>query len=180
MAQGLSAQGYATVTQRNTVQYSVQPGNPAVWNPLGSPQQNPVQQTGTYQYYGNAYYGDIQIEITSPLQGRRTFRFVSRYSLHGLILESTDQVALFESQSGPRTLLKIPYQSQNPQILAFTLESIWNGGGIYYGGFQPQQQYGLQYLVTAESFTTSLHYPQQYQQPYQQQQQQNLPNGGFF
>lgn len=191
MAQALVAQGYATITGRTTTQYSVQPGSPAIWTPTGQPQQNPVQQSqsqqGSYGYYGTGYYGnDIEIRITSPIRGARWFRFVPRYSLHGLILESTDQVALFESQSGPTTLLKIPYRGQNPQILAFTIQSLWNGGGVYYGGYypqQPQQQgYGIQYLVTNEVLTTSLQYPQQYQ-PYQQQQQYQQPyqdQGGYF
>lgn len=162
---------------QNQNQYQGQYQQQAAWTRLGNAAQEPVQ-IPTYQLTGYAQGYSFSLQLTANYDRGRNYAFTQQVNLAGLILYSTDQVALFEGTSpgGGYALLKVAYRTQNPQLQEYFIDEISSG---YNGGYYQQQNLGRRYHVVQRIMDTAFAYPQQqqqqYQQPYQQQQQQ--PSG---
>ncbi len=191
LAQNLSGYGSATVRVQTNNDYVVQQAQyqnqqyqnqqyqgqfqqpQAVWTHLGNATQEPIQ-IPTYQVTGYAQGYSISLQMSSRYERGRNYVFTSQVNLAGLILYSTDQVALFEgtSPTGGYALIKVAYRTQNPQLQEYFIDEISSG----YGGYN-QQNLGRRYHVVQRIIDTAFAYPPQ-QQQYQQQPQYQQPAGG--
>lgn len=163
LLQNLNGYGQATIQTQLGLDYVIQsngyqPGasqQASPWTHLGQPQQEPIQMP-TYQLAARS--GAVQ--FYSRYEGSLYFSFVPQLNLGGLVLHSTDQVALFEGSTayGGYAILKIAYRTQNPLIQYYEISQAQ--GSPYLGG-----SYGPRYHVTQRVMATTFAYPQQQQQP---------------
>lgn len=88
------------------------------------PGQQPPPQTGiiTYNYEGAEYGNGVAITLAAQYGGQRTFMFVPDIYRFGLRLESTDQIALFESYDRGYEILKVAYRAPSGPMEWYTIE----------------------------------------------------------
>jgi hypothetical protein len=156
--ENLQAYGAATVQAQRGHDYVVQGQYQQVtWTHVGQP-TNEQPQIPTYQISGYGSGSSFSLQFSSRYEGTRSYRFASRVNLAGLVLYSTDQVALFEGSSpyGGYAVLKVAFRQKNPAIQEYSIEELPS----YYGG-------QTRYHVIQKIFATQFVYPQQGQPNYQ-------------
>lgn len=131
LVKNIWGEGNGTVSSQVRMQHTVTGYYPqAVWTQLQS--QPDTAQPNSYYLSGGPSGTDIVLRVR-PASGygtSYTYRFVYAVNIDGLVLRSTDQVAIFEGPKGPSpySILKVAYQSANPIIQQYDISAIVTGG----------------------------------------------------
>lgn len=169
MANNLTGLVNFTVVEQKSYDYMITPatnGTTPVFTRQEGKTQNPIPPTYQGQGGSNGIWGRMAITMIAPpnvSELARTFVFQYQLNIYGLILTSTDQVALFQAtNSSPYAtdIIKVNYTTKNPMIQRFRISQL---SPFPVSGVVPQNQGNLTggswLTVISQKLTTSFQYP---------------------
>jgi hypothetical protein len=167
MQQTLSGNKQANSVAQSSTAYAIESTYQSTYfRPISQPQQEP-SQNGYYQYQGYGNSGGFQIVVYGSGE-QSSYHFVFEVNVGGVILQSTDQIAMFQSDQYQGDIMKVAYRNQNPSLIRFRITQRPQVG---FGSAQPTyQQYpnrGYSSVPQLMVYTQVL----QVMNPYSQQQQ---------
>jgi hypothetical protein len=168
MSQNLTGLVNFTVVEQKAYDYMITPpttGATSTFTRQEGKSQNPIPVTYQGQAGSNGIWGRMAITMVAPpnvSELARTFIFQYQLNIYGLILTSTDQVALFKAtNSSPYAtdFLKVNYTTKNPTIQRFRISQL---SPFPVSGIIPQNagnNLGGSWLsVISQKITTSFQY----------------------
>jgi hypothetical protein len=158
-----------TVIEQKSYDYMVTPattGTAPTFTRQEGKAQNPVPPTYQGQAGSNRIWGKLAMTMVAPpnvSEAARTFVFQYQLNIYGLVLTSTDQVALFKANnSSPYAtdILKVNYTTKNPTVQRFRISQL---SPFPVSGIVPQNTGsvlgGSWLTVISQKLTTNFRYP---------------------
>lgn len=134
MAANLTGLISATVTEQKSNDYTLTLNNqPGLAPKLNRQEGSTLSQNNlTLKGQGgvNSQFGRISISLNSsqvPLEPIKTYIYQPQINISGVVLTSTDQVAIFRAQNPApfaAEFLKVPYTTKNPSIIRFRISQL--------------------------------------------------------
>ncbi|NBX67432.1 MAG: hypothetical protein EBR01_00545 [Proteobacteria bacterium] len=131
MSENLSGVATITIVDQKSYDYTITP-SPSTVYPKVSRQEgrtaNPVNPTIKGRGIGNFTAGNLSLNIsTNPTEPARAFIYQPQMNVFGIVLTSTDRVALFKAANPAPFIMdfvKIYFESKNPNIQRFKISQL--------------------------------------------------------